>query len=477
MPAIVCIVKTSGSGTITMPATTGPVTVEVWGGAGGGGSGSSDNGPGGGGGAGGYARKVYPSMSTGATFSYNVGAGGAADTDGGDTWFGSTSTLIAGGGGAGNNADNTNGFGDGGDAGTGGGIGNTSYVTGNPMTTSIGDIKFAGGAGLAGIGASVNIGGAGGGSGTAYQAGTAAQNLQGIGTEVLSFPNLCMPGLGQGQGGNGAGLVGGNSAAVAGFYPGGGGGAGTYNASTLVPAAAGANGLIIITDSGTPPVNTYNDLIGIGNQLWNTVSYWSLGRIPQHGDIVNYDGTIYGPNPEIPEFPSGTTAGPTSFIVLSGYSTAKWLAGHTDSNGSNHNIQIGFGGFLTMGGGPSFGNGGAWNGNAASAAYCVFNGGGNGGLANNSTFLNSGGFGDASSGYPTALFGKTIWNQTSKIGQANKIAKITGTIYVPPGQLTINRGAMFWGGGGAGGDLKIILGSPPSSVPQSQFGQWPGSFA
>ncbi len=86
---------TSGSGTYTTPTGPGPLYIRVrcWGGGAGGGNGGGAGGTGGGGGA--YCESIITSPS--ATYTYAVGAGGAAASNGNATTF-SAGTMSAGGG-------------------------------------------------------------------------------------------------------------------------------------------------------------------------------------------------------------------------------------------------------------------------------------------------------------------------------------------------------------------------------------------
>ena len=99
---------TSGTGTFTVPAGVKTITVEVWGGGGKGGNvsgGGTQQAGGGGGGA--YSRSVI-SVTNGQQFSYSVGAGSTTNgTPGGDSWFGSASTVMAKGGVSVINTNNT----------------------------------------------------------------------------------------------------------------------------------------------------------------------------------------------------------------------------------------------------------------------------------------------------------------------------------------------------------------------------------
>jgi len=89
----------TSSGTFTVPAGVSGITVEAWG-AGGGGSDVTRKWIRGGGGGGGAFASSIISVSPGETYVISVGQGGAADTDGGNSSFNSTTVVAAGGEGA-----------------------------------------------------------------------------------------------------------------------------------------------------------------------------------------------------------------------------------------------------------------------------------------------------------------------------------------------------------------------------------------
>jgi hypothetical protein len=197
--------------TWTAPAGISSVTAEVWGGGGGGGSTSSGTG---GGGGGAYSSSTV-SVTAGNNYTVTVGGGGGIGSNGGDSWFSTSGTVMAKGGTAG--ADNT------------GGAGGVSG-------SGVGTTKFSGGTG-GGVGGNGRGGGGGGGSATSSANGGTGNNGQsntgGTG------------GTGQGAGGDGGSN---NGSGTAGTAPGGGGG-GAGNGGS---AASGAAGRVAITY--TPPV-------------------------------------------------------------------------------------------------------------------------------------------------------------------------------------------------------------------------------
>ena len=116
------------SGTWTCPNGLSSVQVQCWGGGGAGGGVTVNSSSGGGGGGGAYSSNTI-SVTPGNIYTVTVGAGGAytvtvptsgsagTGTNGGDSWFGSTSTILAKGGGGGANAIGNGGHGAGGSGG------------------------------------------------------------------------------------------------------------------------------------------------------------------------------------------------------------------------------------------------------------------------------------------------------------------------------------------------------------------------
>lgn len=213
--------------------------IEVIGGGGGGATSSGANGAGGGGG-GGYSSDT---SSSGWTIGRNmpitvkIGSGGAANANGGDTYFcGSTSgcasiagtSVIA--GAKGGVKGTTAGGGAGGLAGSGVGAITLSGGTGATFTTSIG----GGGGGAAGLNAAGNdSSGQTGGRGDGTFGGTAGA----AGTEWDAT---------HGSGGGGNGGINGAVGSAAGLYGAGGGGGGGGTKA----GGAGKAGLIVITYTG-----------------------------------------------------------------------------------------------------------------------------------------------------------------------------------------------------------------------------------
>jgi len=223
----------STSGTFTVPVGVTSITVEAWGGGGKGGT-RTNNGGGGGGGGGAYVRSVM-TVTPFTTYTVTVGAGSTSTSDGGDSWFGSATTLLAKGGES--VANNTTAGGDGGTA-----------------AASIGDFKRSGGNGADGT-TLITVYGGGGGS----SAGTVLAGVNGN-----TFNGGTAP-AGGGNGGNGVNSSTNNGNGAAGTVPGGGGGGGKRTSgSGTRNGGNGANGQVVV--SYTLPNGPGG--ITAGLQLW-----------------------------------------------------------------------------------------------------------------------------------------------------------------------------------------------------------------
>ena len=213
----------SSSGTFVVPAGVTTVQVEAWGGgaAGGGNTTSADGGGGGGGGA--YSKTTGVSVTGSPNYTVTVGAGGAGTTGdgaaGGDSWFGSATTVMAKGGAGGISGTLV--------SGAAGGAGGSTAA-------SVGTTKFSGGNGGSGRNSSTGQGGPGGSS-----AGTAANGVSGA-TTWSTVTSGTAP-TGAGKGGNGGTT--GNSGS-AGAIPGAGGGG---SGDGTVSGGAGAAGKVLVT--------------------------------------------------------------------------------------------------------------------------------------------------------------------------------------------------------------------------------------
>ena len=234
--------------------------------AGGGGGGT---GRAGGGGAGGYIYKSGGFFSAATVYTITVGAGGAAETNGSDSVFGSITAT--GGGRGGSISGNGTGAAIGGSGGGGKGLGTTTeagaagtsgqgnagghgYYTGGTQRSGGG----GGGSSAAGANASANTSGAGGnGTASSITGSSVTRAGGGGGGSQLS---------GEADGGTGGGGDGGRDTAInatagtANTGSGGGGGGGT--------GGAGGSGIVILrlltsdytgTTSGSPTVTTDGD--------------------------------------------------------------------------------------------------------------------------------------------------------------------------------------------------------------------------
>lgn len=132
----------TSSGTFIVPDGVTTIMVEVWGG-GGRGSTRTSNGAGAGGGGGAYSRSIL-SVVPGQSYTVTVGTGSTSVAAGRDSWFGSTSTILAkGGNSAGDNSNNS--------------------ATGGSALSGVGDVRYNGG--NSATGTNNNYGGGGGSSG------------------------------------------------------------------------------------------------------------------------------------------------------------------------------------------------------------------------------------------------------------------------------------------------------------------------
>ena len=224
-----------GNGTWTAPCGPTVITVEAWGGGGGGGK-ASEIGPNGGGGGGAYSKKTF-TVTAGDSFVYSVGAGGSgggannSDRDGKDSWFGSTSFLLAKAG-VGVRDDQLLG-GVGGQASAS--IGDSTYSGGDGGSTSSGN-DSGGGGGAAKVDG-------GGGDGVIYNGGASAAPGGAGGNGVRKFAFLGP--LGFGYGSSGA------------DYGGGGGGGRAIFGVLDMHGGNGATGYMVLSysylNTGAPP--------------------------------------------------------------------------------------------------------------------------------------------------------------------------------------------------------------------------------
>ncbi len=209
----------TANGTWTKPAGTpgdALVIVDLWGAGGGGGA----NANGGGGGGGSFRRQIFKASDLSSTVSVTVPAGGAVNTAGGNSTFGSL--LTAYGGAAGANA-----------AGGGGGGGGGRMGAGSAGSSGTGGGGGRGGGGGGGAASNASSGGSAGTDGDPGSAGSAA-NTAGAGGDAIE-------GGAGGGGGNTNAAAGGNS--VYGGAGGGGGGSGSAGGTSVHGGNGGASGV------------------------------------------------------------------------------------------------------------------------------------------------------------------------------------------------------------------------------------------
>lgn len=235
------------SGSWTVPSGITSVTVEAWGGGGGGGGRYNQSGSSGGGGGGAYAKATI-NVTPGNSYEYTIGDGGAGTvnilaitdgSDGGDTYWGNGSELLA--------------------AGGKGGSGTTIGGAGGLSADSVGEGKYDGGNGANGSG---TVGGGGGGGAGNTSAGNSANGQTGAERNGDG-----------GSGGNG----GSNANGVVGVaYGGGGGGSGRSSSNRY--GQSGASGMIRIAYSAT---STFS--VQAGSYLGNgdTQAISGLGFAPE----------------------------------------------------------------------------------------------------------------------------------------------------------------------------------------------------
>lgn len=210
------------SGSFIVPAGVTQISVEVWGAGGAGGGATGNPSAGGGGAAGAYTKNATFAVISGNTYTVNVGAGGVGSTNagtaGGNSWFGSATTLMAvgGSGGARSTANAT------------GALGGVAVVTGNIGGTT----NFYGGAG--GIGGALGVAGGGGGG----SAGTAANGNAGL----LTVGGVAVTGGGFGVNGSATDANGLSNTS----FGSGGAGAHTLTATDRL-GGSGSNGKVIVS--------------------------------------------------------------------------------------------------------------------------------------------------------------------------------------------------------------------------------------
>ncbi len=240
----------------TVPAGVTSITIKAWGGGGRGGSRSAGANSGyGGGGGGAYASSVL-TVTPGTTYNLSVGSGSTSNsTPGEDTWFNTTSVLLAKGGGT--VANNV-----------------TTGASGGLASASIGTTKFSGGNGGNAV-STTSSGGGGGSAGSTGAGGNAGNATAGIAGAGAAGSTGAAGAAGRTTNGNGTagnipGSGGGGALRTTGSPTGGNGGNGqmiiTWNCptyaltSTSAPATACQSSSITVNLSGNVtglPVGTY----------------------------------------------------------------------------------------------------------------------------------------------------------------------------------------------------------------------------
>jgi len=230
-------ISVSGSGSWVVPTGVTSIDVECWGGGGAGGT-RTTNGVAGGGAGGAYAASTI-SVSPGSTINYYVGAGGNAGTsptNGEDSWFSTSTTVMAKGGPS---------------AGT-----NTNTAATAPAPgASIGGTVFQGGNGRTGNTSGTDYGGGGGSS-----AGTAANGNNATNQNGANAP------AGGGDGGAGKYQFQGNG--TAGNSPGGAGGGALRTSGGTRYGGDGGGGQIKITYTALTYKSQLVGSINYGSSTW-----------------------------------------------------------------------------------------------------------------------------------------------------------------------------------------------------------------
>ena len=249
----------TSSSTFTVPANITTVKVECWGGGGRGGT-MTANGGGGGAGGGAYASSIITVVPEN-TYTITVGTGSSSNTaPGGDSWFGTSTTILAkGGNSVANNA--------------------TTGALGGNAASCIGDIIYSGGTGADGSG--TTYGGGGGSSAGIASNGTTATNATGA-----------VAPLGGANGG--AGKSGTQGTGTAGSYHGGGGGGALRTSSSTRNGGNGATGMVLVTWSvdaiSTFPFSENFDGVTAPAMPDN----WSVAN--NNGDAYPWQTSSLGPN-------------------------------------------------------------------------------------------------------------------------------------------------------------------------------------
>ena len=332
---------TSGT-TWTVPGDWNPInnTIEVIGGGGGAHNITTQFEGSGGGGGGAYSKISNLSLTPGSSVAYAVGAGGGADTNGGDTYFCNSASNCASIAGSAVVVGAKGGE-------TGGGGGGAGAAGGNPAL-GVGTIRYAGGYGGEGDDGSADGGGGGGGAGGGRGSGKHGGNESGNnggqggasgdgalggagGVDDADEPGAAgsagtgwdaTHGAGGGGGGGGDTGTGGDG----GLYGGGAGGGGENSSGN----ATGAHGIIVITYM--PPVNGVHLKASGGTRVAKTTTqtltaYGECRRVTNDSAVGD---SVYIPTNTAEEWhsfrdhpPAGVTVSPCIQIAYKSSSTSQ----------------------------------------------------------------------------------------------------------------------------------------------------------
>lgn len=314
-PQTIVVDTFRSSGTWNSPASAGSAIVQCWGGGGGG---TTDTGAGGGGA---FAQDTFSyAASTG--YPVVIGAAAAANTDGADTTF-NTSTVVAKGGLSGGNGGN-----------------------GGTAAASTGSVKFDGGNG--GQGTGVRVGGGGAGDKSAAALNVPGEPTGGLGSS--SFGRV----LGAGGGSSGTGQTGGIRGecrvfytidATAGFPRVTGHSCGrstadsTSVAASLPTSTAGRLLLLLVASDGVPTITVDGwTKVGQVSEGTSQVSLALFTKIAEGGDTATIELTAS----EIVTYKAWeiADAGAVEWTTASGSSTNPNPPEHTPSGGSAKYLWI-----------------------------------------------------------------------------------------------------------------------------------------
>lgn len=280
------------TGTFQVPAGVTSIQVEAWGAGGAGGGATGNPSAGGGGAGGGYVKNTALTVIPGTLYTVTVGTGGIGNTtstgpDGGDSWFGSTATLLAVGGNGGNRSTTNSNTASGGTAQTSGNVGWS------------GSFNYYGGAGGTGAAAGAS-GGAGGSS-----AGTGSNGNPGL----ITVAGSAVTGGGAGVNGSTTSADGNDNNNL-----GGGGAGGRAGTTTDRSGGNGGPGRIIIT--WTCPTYALTSTSTATAICTNTAATVTL-----NGSVANLPAGIYTVTYNLSGANTATGSTATMTIVVAGMGT------------------------------------------------------------------------------------------------------------------------------------------------------------